>query len=60
MAGLSTKSEPEMETAKLSVEFSMYTFLVAETSISILYSATFPMSMLHIGPVRTQVMDGNK
>jgi hypothetical protein len=30
IAGLSSKPEPEMETAKLSVEFSMYIFLVAE------------------------------
>jgi len=53
MAGLSSKPEPEMETAKLSVEFSMYIFLVAEISIFILYSATFSMSMLYIGPIRT-------
>jgi hypothetical protein len=53
MAGLSSKPEPEMETAKLSVEFSMYTFLVAEISIFILYSTTFSMPMLYIAPTST-------
>jgi hypothetical protein len=43
-----------MESAKLSFEFSMYIFLVAEISIFIPYSATFSMSMLYIGPIHTR------